>query len=39
MSLAREYRDVNLIRPVSYWDYNVVDIPWGFSLFLSISNL
>ena len=38
MSLAKEYRDVNLIRPVSYWDYNVVEVPWGFSLFLSISN-
>lgn len=29
MSLAKVYRDVNLIRPVSYWDYNSLDIPWG----------
>lgn len=34
MSLAKVYRDINLIRPVSYWDYNVIDIPWG-SLFYS----
>lgn len=29
MSLAKVYRDVNLIRPVSYWDYNSLEIPWG----------
>ena len=29
MSLATVYRDVNLIRPVSYWDYSSVEIPWG----------
>ena len=29
MSLAKVYRDVNLIRPVAYWDYNSLEIPWG----------
>ena len=29
MSLAKVYRDVNLVRPMSYWDYNSIEIPWG----------
>lgn len=29
MSVARVYRDVNVIRPVSYWDYSSLVIAWG----------
>ena len=32
MSVARVYRDVNVIRPVSYWDYSSLVIPWGLRL-------
>ena len=31
MSLAKVYRDVNLVRPVAYWDYNSLEIPWGYA--------
>lgn len=31
MSVARVYRDINVIRPVSYWDYTSLQIPWGYS--------
>ena len=32
MSLAKVYRDINLIRPYAYWDYNSTEIPWGYVL-------
>ena len=40
MSVARVYRDINVIRPVSYWDYTSLQIPWGYSYccFLMLSS-
>ena len=33
MSKARVYTDVNVIRPKEYWDYESLNVQWGYDSF------